>query len=158
MNSSSLWKEDSIFRAHSTSALPFFKSWVKQQHDWRNKALSFNTFSQIKEICLPIDNYERELACNQCLFPIINIFVSNTDQNGDDVHGEQTSCMNCFLSAIQSQIPSSNDRDKIRRAKIEKHFIKYRFASTNQLDNLLNTVSQIIEGKLNNKLPEAPSR
>lgn len=157
MNSASKLKVDSIFRAHATAALPLFKLWLKQQNDWHNKALSFNTFIRIEEIVLPIDNYEQELACSKCQSPITNIFISNVDQNEDDNKEEQISCMNCFLSVMHRQTSSNNERDKKKRVKAERYFIKYRLAPIDQLDTMLDKTNQIIGGKCDDKMTETTS-
>ncbi len=130
---------DVIFSAHIRGALPRFVSWVQSQIEDAKLAMEFIKCTE--DDIITIDDYEEELFCHQCEFPIVNIFV--TSEVSDN---ESTLCINCIFNSnhIDNRKKKSSNFKKISG---EEYHLKCRFASPTALKYLLTNVNKLVGEK-----------
>ena len=128
---------DAIFSAHIRGAFPRLVSWVQSQNKDAKLVMEFLKCEE--DGIVTIDDYEEELFCHQCKFPLVNLFI--TTSNSSD--GENKLCASCLLNP-----PKSDDQKRKKKGTSKSTAIEYqlkcRFASPSALEHLLTNVKKII--------------
>ena len=127
---------DAIFSAHIRGAFPRFVSWVQSQN--KDAKLVMDFLKCKEDNIITIDDYEEELFCHQCKFPLVNLFITSNSSDG-----ESKLCTNCLLN-----LPKSDDQKRKKTGTSKSTAIEYqlkcRFASPNALEHLLTNAKKII--------------
>jgi hypothetical protein len=128
---------DQVFSAHIKGAFPRFVAWVQSESEDAKRAAQLVKLNE--DNIITIDDYEEELFCHQCKFPLVNLFaVLLTSSDSENM------CINCLLN----QSKKYNNQNKIssnskKRIPLE-YQLKCRFASPFALQYLLTNVKKII--------------
>jgi hypothetical protein len=129
---------DQVFAAHIKGAFPRFVAWVQSQNEDYKRAAQLIKLNE--DDIITIDDYEEELFCHQCKFPLVNLFaVLITSSDSENM------CISCLLvdpSKKDNQKKISGNSSK-KRIPLE-YQLKCRFASPFALQYLLANVKQII--------------
>jgi hypothetical protein len=107
---------DPIFSAHVMGAFPRFLSWVQSQINDFKRVMEYIP-CQEDEITT-IDDFEEEVYCAQCKFPLVNIFVEKSSKAN-----ESKLCTTCLFKS------DSENRRKKNGYVITHSFTKIPFNS-----------------------------
>ncbi len=126
---------DATFSAHVRGAFPRFVSWVQLQI--KEAKLVMELIKCREEDIVTIEDYEEELFCHQCKFPLVNIFIT---AKGSD--NESKLCTDCLFNSRK------NENQKKRSSNTKNAPVEYqlncRFASPTALEHLLTNVKKIV--------------
>lgn len=125
---------DVVFSAHVRGAFPRFISWVQSQSKDAELVMEFIHCKE--DEIITIDDYEEELFCRQCKFPLVNLFITTNDSEG-----ENKLCADCLLS------PPKDDNQKRKKSSQNtsvEYKLKCRFASPDALELLLANARKIL--------------
>lgn len=124
---------DATFSAHVRGAYPRFVSWVQLQV--RDAKLVMELIECTEDDIITIEDYDEELFCHECKFPLVNVFVTT---KGSDP--ENDLCTNCLFKNDNLKKKSSSAHQNA----LMQYQLKCRFASPKALEHLLTNVKKLL--------------
>lgn len=129
---------DAIVNAHIRGAYPRFVSWVQLQ--LKDADLVMELIECTEDDIMTVEDYEEELFCYECKFPLVNIFVTATTGSND----ENDLCTNCLFNRRKNNDNLKKKTGAAHRKVYEAYQMKCRFASPKALEHLLINVQRLL--------------
>lgn len=130
---------DLVFNAHVRGAYPRFVSWVQLQI--KAAKLVMESIECREEDIMTVEDYEEELFCHECKFPLVNIFAATTKGSDD----ESNICTDCLFNLRDKDNVKKKPSSSQPQSASTEYQLKCRFASPKALEHLLTKVQNILD-------------